>query len=203
MRDVKSPAGSVRAERAALTRRRIVESARRRFAETGYAATTLKEIAAGAGVAVQTVYAIYGSKAAILRALRDSLMNDVVADEAFGRAMEADDPASALRAFASSIRHRWEAGHDIVTTTAKAAAADPSIGADLQVALAARRRGIRRLAEHVATLTAGDASRVEALIDALTMPEVYEQLVAVHGWTPDAYQEWLANTLVEQLAQTD
>lgn len=73
MRDVKSPAGSLRAEQAALTTRRILEAARRGFADAGYAATTLREIASEAGVAVQTVYAVFGSKANILRALRESV----------------------------------------------------------------------------------------------------------------------------------
>ncbi|HEY6013057.1 MAG TPA: helix-turn-helix domain-containing protein, partial [Candidatus Limnocylindrales bacterium] len=96
MRDVKSPAGSLRAERAAVTRRRILEAARRRFADAGYGATTLREIAVAAGVAVQTVYAVFGSKASILRALRESVVDDPAAAEAYGAAIASTDVRDAL-----------------------------------------------------------------------------------------------------------
>ncbi len=57
---------------AEVTRRRIVAAARVLFARDGYGATTLRGIATEAGVAVQTVYAVYGSKAGTLAALLDS-----------------------------------------------------------------------------------------------------------------------------------
>ena len=53
-----------RRERMALeTRRDIVQAARRLFAERGYAQTSVNDIAAEAGVALQTIYARLGSKA--------------------------------------------------------------------------------------------------------------------------------------------
>ena len=76
MKDVKSPAGSLRAERATITRNRIARAARILFTDRGYGATTLVAIAAEAGVAVQTVYAVYGSKANILRTLLQALVSD-------------------------------------------------------------------------------------------------------------------------------
>lgn len=196
MRDVKSRAGTLRAERAAATRERIVSAARQRFADHGYATTTLRQIAEDAGVAVQTVYAVFGSKAAILRVLRDSVVEDAEASAVYQQALRSGEPDVALRSFAHSIRLRWEAGHDIVNAATKAAAADPGIRAEIETAIAARRRGLRRLAQHLAGLTSGDADRVEALLDALTMTETYEQLVSAHGWTPDAYEAWLADALV-------
>lgn len=196
MRDVKSRTGTLRAERAAATRRRILAAARTRFGNPGYGATTLTDIAAAAGVAVQTVYAVFGSKAGILRVLRDQVVEDPDATLAYGAALAAEDPAATLRWFARSIRLRWEAGHDIVNANTKAAAADPAIRAELQSAVDARRRGIKRLAEHLGNLTHVDADRADALLDALTMTETYEQLVAVHRWSPDEYESWLGDALV-------
>ncbi len=54
---------TLREERAQVTRRRIADAARRLFFRDGYAATTIARIATEADVAVQTVYAVYGSKA--------------------------------------------------------------------------------------------------------------------------------------------
>ncbi len=199
MRDVKSRAGTLRARRAEETRQRILAAARHRFVDAGYAATTLQHVADGAEVAVQTVYAIFGGKAAILRALRDSVVEDHAASAAYQEALASDAPEAALHSFARAIRLRWEAGHDIVGAMAKAAAADPAIRLDVDAALASRRRGIRRLAERVAVLASRDPRRVEALLDALSMAETYEQLVVGHGWSPDDYESWLADALARLL----
>jgi AcrR family transcriptional regulator len=204
MTDVKSPNGSLRAERAAVTRRRIASAARALFGNRGYAATTLREVAIEAGVAVQTVYAVFGSKANILRALREGLVNDPAADAAFGAAVAEPSPSRALGLFARSIRLRWETGHDVVAIHADAASADPVIRDEVDRVLAARRRGIAELAQslvqHEAAL--GDARRLTAIIDALTLPEVYAELVGVHGWTADAYEAWLASALRQLVVET-
>jgi len=44
-----------------LTRQRIAETALRLFLARGYNAVTMTEIAAEAGVAYQTVYAVFGN----------------------------------------------------------------------------------------------------------------------------------------------
>ena len=60
-----------RQQQAAATRRAILDAARTLFVDPGYAATPLTAVAAEAGVAVQTVYKIFGSKKALLSALVD------------------------------------------------------------------------------------------------------------------------------------
>ena len=194
---VKSPSGSLRAERAAVTRRRIAEAARALFATRGYAATTLREIAVAADVAVQTVYAVFGSKARILAVLLEDLRDDPPADAAFAAALAAPDRAQALTLFARSIRLRWEAGHDLVAIHADAASADPAIRAGVEGMLAARRRGIAELAAAVAGPDAapGETRRLAAIIDALTLPAQYEVLVGTYRWTADAYEAGLATAL--------
>src|ERR1700736_2102551 len=63
---------AVRQEQAARTRIQIIEAAGALFASQGYARTTIREIAAAAEVAADTVYAIFGNKARLLTALIDS-----------------------------------------------------------------------------------------------------------------------------------
>jgi AcrR family transcriptional regulator len=200
MRDVKSPAGSLRAEQAAVTTRRILDAARRRFGDAGYAATTLREIASEAGVAVQTVYAVFGSKANILRGLRESVVTDPAASKAYAAALAATDVDTALSSFARSIRLRWEAGHDIVRIDSNAAAADPEIRAEVATANAMRGGGIARLARRLGELEAAlEPRRVEALLDALTLTTVYERLVTSHGWSADDYESWLTGALLREI----
>jgi len=64
-----------------------------------------------------------------------------------------------------------------------------------------REQAIRLISEAVrprlkAGLTQDDAI---AIISALTIPEVYRDLVRDRGWTPDRYQRWVERTLTEQL----
>lgn len=187
-----------------MTRRRIARAARTMFSSRGYAATTLLAIAVDAGVAVQTVYAVYGSKANILRALGEELVNDPAADAAYVEALAAPDAAQALTRFAHSIRLRWETGHDIVLIGADAASANPTIRAEMAGGVAARRRGIAALARSLAARDAGlgDEARTAAVIDALTVPEVYANLVGAHAWTAGAYETWLAAALRRLVLET-
>src|SRR4051794_2398198 len=57
-----------RRERAAGTRRRIIDAATRLFLERGYVGTTIPAVAVEAGVAVETVYRSAGGKAELLAA---------------------------------------------------------------------------------------------------------------------------------------
>src|SRR4030065_1049405 len=73
MTDVNSETKTTHRKRhAQATRSMIVAAAQALFLEQGYICTTIEVIAERAGVAVSTVYAIFGSKAGILRAIRDA-----------------------------------------------------------------------------------------------------------------------------------
>ena len=192
---------TLREERAALTRSRIAQAARRLFASQGYGATTLAAVAAEAGVAVQTVYAVYGSKAEILRTLGHDLLNEPHAGAAFGQALLERDAGRKLVLLARSIRLRWEHGHDVVSIYEVAGATDPKIRKDVEELLGVRRSGLARVARSIrAELAAGlSVAQAAALLDALTLPSVYAQLVSVHRWTPDRFESWLAAILRRQL----
>ena len=192
---------TLRQERAALTRARIAQAARRLFASRGYGATTLAAVAEEAGVAVQTVYAVYGSKARILRALRQAVVNEPHASLVFEQALRERDAGRKLTLFARSIRLRWEYGHDVVSINEVAGATDPLIRKDVEEVLGVRWRGLARLARSLRADLAQDLTVAQgaALLDALTLPSVYAQLVAVHGWTPDRFEAWLAAALLRQL----
>jgi AcrR family transcriptional regulator len=201
--DVKPPARqtTLRDERAQVTRRRIEDAARRLFLRDGYAATTLTAIATEAGVAVQTIYAVHASKAGVLRALRQRAVDQPEANALFALAMEEPDPRRKLELFARSIRERWERSGDVVSIHRDAATADTVVRAGAAEALERRRGGIRSLAATLgAHLRHGiDVPRAAALLDALTLHELYAELVDVAGWTPDAYEAWLAAALVREL----
>jgi TetR/AcrR family transcriptional regulator, regulator of cefoperazone and chloramphenicol sensitivity len=206
--DVNTPSGrkvTLRAERAQVTRRRIADSARRLFLRDGYSATTIRGIAVEAGVAVQTVYAVYGSKAGILDALREGAMAQPAATAAFTAALLDPSVTRRVALFARSIRLRWELAGDVVAIHRDAAAAEPSVRAGVEETLRARRAGISTLARSLETgLRPGlGVERATAVLDAMTLPEVYAELVDVQGWTPDEFEAWLATALARELFGPD
>lgn len=206
MEDVKPASTSrltLRQEHAALTRRRILDAARALFYRDGYAATTLRAVAERAGVAIQTVYAVFGSKADLLAELRGLAVDQAEANRSFQAAMQRPTVELRLREFARSIRIRWERAGDIVRIHQDAARADPVARHGADVANSRRQEGLRTLAGSIAAglLPTLDVPRAAAILDALTMPELYVQLVEVHGWTPDEYETWLAGRLIEAIAE--
>lgn len=199
--DPSHPSLTLRAERAEVTRRRIITAARLLFARDGYGATTLRGVAAEAGVAVQTVYSVFSSKAGILRALRESAVRQPEAEAALRDAMGQRSAAGTLDLFARSIRHRWELAGDIVAINRDASMADPSVRPEVEAVLGIRRNGITALAGSLESRLrpSMDVARAAAIVDALTLHEVYAELVDVQGWTPDQYETWLAMALRSQL----
>jgi AcrR family transcriptional regulator len=189
---------TLREERAAVTRQRILNAARHRFFADGYAATTLTAVAQEAGVAVQTVYAVFGSKAAILAELRALVVDLPEADAEFRAAMAASTPERRLARFAHSIRNRWELAGDIVRVNQDAVRVDLSLRAGIAAADARRHGGIAAFVRGIeADLGARiDVDRTIGVVNALTLYAVYEELISVQGWTPDAYEAWLADSLV-------
>src|SRR5450759_808681 len=195
---------TLRDERAQVTRRRITEAARSLFGSRGYGATTLRAVADEAGVAVQTVYAVYGSKAGILRALGGQVLCQPAAEVLYEAAMRETNGERKLELFARSIRHRWESGHDVVAIGRDAAATDPTVRPEIDQMLGMRRAGIARLARSLeGRLTSGiDPTHATAILDALTLPEVYAELTDLGGWSADDYEDWLAKCLKGQLLGT-
>lgn len=196
---------TLRDERAQITRGRIADAARRLFTRDGYAATTLVGVAREAGVAVQTVYAVYGSKAGILHALREAAMDQPDAEALFAKAMAEPSAPRSLELFATSIRRRWEHSGDVVAIHRDAGTADPAIRAGEAATLARRRGGILGLATVLAPALRPDVdvAQAAAILDALTLPEVYAELVDVQGWTPDRYEAWVAGVMIDELLIVD
>ena len=67
---------AAQAERARVTRRRIVAAATTLFVHDGYLQTTMAGIAREAGVAYQTVFSIFGSKLRLAQAMVEAGSRD-------------------------------------------------------------------------------------------------------------------------------
>jgi AcrR family transcriptional regulator len=200
---------SRRAEQARATRRRIIECARRLFLQQGYAATTLDQIAARAGVAVQTVYFHFGNKRTVLKEVMDVL---AVGDDApvpllerrwVQQVRDEPDPRRALGIWLRNSRVIYGRVAPMLSIVRDAAGADPEMAEQWQT-----NQHQRYLAHHALTeiLAAKKALRpgltvqnAADIIFTLLSPEVYLLLTAERGWSPAQWQRWLTGTIAQAI----
>jgi AcrR family transcriptional regulator len=192
----------LRRERAEDTRRRITTAGLELFAERGYQATTVAAIAEAAGVAVQTVYATFGSKAGVLKALLTEMEHDAHAPSWAQRIDAAAEPADKLRAFAGWTTSILSVSRRAITA-AQHAGGDPGI-AELKAEGDRRRRAaLERLLAALDTegaLRPGlDRRRATDQAWVLTSVEVYLAATNGCGWSDADYTRWLGDLLVDQL----
>ena len=197
-----------RREQAAATRQAILEAAEQLFAERGYVGTSVAEIAEEARVALKTVYAVFGTKAEVLRGLWNLRMRG---DEEpvpmaerpwFREIVDEPNPRRRLALVARNARIVRDRTAHVTEIVRQAAPADEQIATlwerfqrefyELGV------RGIVETLERDGVLAA-DLTTASDIGWTLTHPDLYQLLVRQRGWNPQAYERWLAETLCAQL----
>ena len=199
----------VREEQARRTRVRILDAAHRLFSEMGYAATTIERIASEAGVATDTVYAVFRSKRAVLSGLMERQGGG---DDQPITMLDRPEPQSVRREpnqrrqlarFVAGVIEAIERSRPIDDIMRSAAAIDPEIS---------RLRGkiqeerFRNMTTLVRWLRANGPLRGErsvegaaAIVWTLTSPEVHRLLRAERGWSSERFRDWLGDTLARTL----
>jgi TetR/AcrR family transcriptional regulator of autoinduction and epiphytic fitness len=187
------------------TRRSILDAAHELFVATGYAATTIQAIAERAGVAVQTVYAGFGSKRELLRQLIETTITGddeplPITERAEARAIAAEaDTRRRAELDAALSRSITERVAPIVRVAGEAAASDPELAAMLEAVKAARRH---EMIASAALLAGPNGLRVDqeeaaATLYVLYSPQVADMLMGDYGWSPERYEKWLARMILE------
>ena len=198
-----------RARKAQETRTRIVDAARALFVERGYGTTQLQDIASRAGVAVQTIYYVFGNKRTLLKELIDVTIagdDEPVATMDrpwFRAAMAADTAEGHLRAHVAGTHQVLSRVAPITAVLATAAAMDPEV-AELWQQDEDPRFTVHSAAASVLMTKPGarqDVS-VETAADVmfgLLSPELYLVFVRDRGWSPERWEQWTRTTLLSQL----
>jgi AcrR family transcriptional regulator len=202
-----------RARKALATRHRILDAAEVLFIRDGYATTTITAIAAVADVAVQTVYAVFGTKRAILSEL---LAVRVVGDEqnvplqgrARWQAIEREpDPGRQLALLAALATQIGDRIGPIYQVFAGAGGSDPEIAELYRKQQEARYKDQRRIARSLARKGAlkEGLSEVTAtdMMWAIANPNMHHALISERGWTPAQYEQWLGQMLVCAMLTTE
>jgi AcrR family transcriptional regulator len=201
MTEVKASRAPLRQRQALDTRRAIAQAARSLFAERGYAATSIEVVAAEAGVAERTIYAIFGTKKAILAAICEEWLREAGVMETIAEGLAIRDLRRRLELVASSSRRQWESERGVRAMLEGAAASDAEVAKMVNAWKNDRARSFRAIVTGLeSSLRPGIAGdRAGAIIRALTSAEIYSELVTGEGWTPGEYEQWLAGLLSDVL----
>jgi AcrR family transcriptional regulator len=185
----------------------VLEAARDRFLAVGYAATTVPDVAAAAGVSVEWVYKAIGRKPQLALAV---FHDGIVGGGAESTELRADrisvgepDPRRRLRAFGGFVAEVTPRVAPLMLLVRDAAAADGELAAVWEQMLAER---LARMAAHATRLATDghlrDGLTVEEARDVLWLysaPELYDLMVRRRGWTPERFGAWVGEAYVAAL----
>ncbi len=193
--------------RAAATRQGILLAARRLFAEKGFTATSITDIAAAADVAVQTIYSRVGSKADLVLALVDFMDADAGAPKAVEDIVAAADGLAVLFAAVGFMRRLQEDWRDVIVALHVAAATDSASAAALVEGRRRHRSGAALVAKRVAEVgplrTSVSPDDAAVTIALLTSYETFTLLTEAHGWSFARSEGWIAETLSRLIIEGD
>src|SRR5215216_3131318 len=196
------PYRSPKREAAALkTRHAIRDAAEALFLRDGYARTTMKAIAAQAGVSEKTMYLTYATKANLLR---EVIQVAVRGDESAATLAERPEWRAVMAGPLDEVFARFAAR--IIALPESAAASDPELAehrdhahatsrADLH-ALATELKQRGGLAPHISEQDAADT--MYALVTDAT---IYLRLTTECAWTQARYADLIAQTLKATLGR--
>jgi AcrR family transcriptional regulator len=203
---------TARTQKARQTRKRVVDAATRLFVEQGYATTTMRAIAAAAGVSVPTVELLFGTKAQLLHVVLDvaiagddepaPVLSRAWADDAQSR----NDVVEFLSAVSRVLTEAQVRSAGVMFAAYEAASADPDIQRLVADRELQRERTAGWIVDGVLTRAshATDVDRRTA-VDTVWMlmdPVVFGRLTRHRGWSAERYATWFAAS-VNRLLTSD
>jgi len=204
---------TLRTARAAQTRERILHAAHRVFLERGYSGATIPSIATEAGVAVETVYRAAPGKAGLLAAVVETALAGGIDNAALRveerpgirRVIEEEDPVRKLQLYAATQPGVYGRAGGILRVLDEAAQSTPEL-AELRDGygrrrLAGTRHVLSQLGERGALRTGLSPERAADMLVTVCSRCNYDSLVTERGWSPRAYRDWVADTLVRTLLE--
>jgi AcrR family transcriptional regulator len=199
-RAYKSATREARAER---TRAKILEAGKHLFSRKGIDATTIAQIAARAGVSEATVYATVRSKSGLLHELLHQAIFGPRFQEAQKKLVGVSDPVERIALTAEIARAIYEGESAELSLLIQASAFSPELRRTQQLFEDLRRQmqrdRIDALYQSGRARKGLDRSAAGSILWMLTSRDVYRKLVHEGGWSPDRFEAWLKQTLVEAL----
>ncbi len=198
---------SRRQQQARQNQLRIIETAERLFLRNGYATATVVDIAAAAGVSVDTIYKSFGGKPGLVRAIRDRALEGQKPVPAEQRSDEIQareaDPRAIVKAWGDFVAELTPRVAPILLLIRDVAASDEEVRA-LRDEMDADR--LQRMTQNARRLRdSGHLRRGISLAYATDIlwtyssPELYERLVLHRGWSTPRYGRFVAEAMTAAL----
>ena len=192
-----------RATRAVQTRSQILSAAKKLFESIGFEGTTIEKIADIAAVSIPTVYSLFQSKRGILRALIDEVLPPEQFEALVEKSIEAPSPEERLRISAKIARQIYDAEKNQMDLFRGAVVLTPEFK-ELEKEREMRRYDrqeitIQAMKEENSLLKELSLTKARDILWALTGRDLYRMLVIEQRWSSDAYEEWLAQSLIRAL----
>ena len=202
-------ASTRRAGQAADTRETIIAAARQQFIAAGWQGTTIAGVARAAGVSNETIYAVFGNKQALLRAVLERAVRRTdpavpLLEQAGPRAIAAAaDQRTQIALFAGDITGVLGNVAPLMAVVRTAAATDTELAILYRSLHDGRRRNLAFVAKALlekGSLRHGmDAEAATALLWRLASPDLFQLMTETEGVTVSAYTGWLVSALADAL----
>ena len=199
-----------RQAQAEQTRRQILAAARKLFSERGFAGATVEAIATEAGVAPETIYAVFRNKKRILISLMSvsSPDNDEESVPILQRAgpqavSQERDQRRQLQLFAQNVAENLAQVAPISQIMADAAKTEHDVDKIMRRLVGRRLEhmtfAVQQIASNGPFRGKMDESYAAEIVWTLTSPEVFLMLTRDRGWSKEKYTLGLADVLARVL----
>jgi AcrR family transcriptional regulator len=205
-----------RREKAAQTRARIIEAAHAEFLDRGFHGATIASVATRAGVATQTVYFVFHTKAELISAVIDAQV--MAPDPATGEVRPPElmpwwqemvtdpDPVSTLVRFVRGVAPLYERAAAVSEVLRAAALTDDEVRRTHEHHMRLQREGfggVVRLVAEKGTLRDGlDEARATDVLLTVFGDSTYHLLRTEHGWSHETVLAWFEAVLPDLLLRT-
>jgi AcrR family transcriptional regulator len=179
------------------------------FEADGYGATTIEAIAAEVGVSSKTVYLAFATKAGLLRAVWDvALKGDeqpagIAERPWYQQVLEERDGTRKLQLLAQHsavVKQRIAAVLRVIRSAADIDDDLASLWHLIETDFWANQRAVVESLQATRSLRRGlDVTRATDLLWTLNHPDQWQLLVVQRGWTPEAFERWLADSACHAL----
>jgi AcrR family transcriptional regulator len=196
---------SRREQYAEETRQAIIDAARKLFAERGFFATKVDDIAADANVSPATVYAVAGGKQGLLDELVRIWSTDSAIDGARKRINAATSGQELITITGEVSRAHRERFGDLMRILLNTAPHDAAVAAQLNEATAQFRSELAKYAKRLAKLGPLRAGVDEHYtVDMLWFYFGYSSFFTLHDdndWSYERAEHWLVNQAIRDLLE--
>lgn len=199
----RSYASETRDAGAAKTKSSILKSAKQLFQNDGFDSVTINKIAEAAGVSMPTIYALFKSKRGVLQALIDEALPPDQHATLVDTSLQEKTPEKRLRTTARLSRELYDAERELIDIIRDASVVATEFK---ELEQEREKRRYERQSEYVKKLQEEGflakglpLKQARDILWALTGRDMYRMLVIEQGWASDAYERWLADTLIKAL----